>query len=74
MLLMGVALRSFLWGKDAAFSDHSRQFCFAPHFPILLFFFGVRPGEALQIAWPQVDLDARLIRLETSKLRPAMRV
>src|SRR5208337_3358538 len=31
---------------------------------IFLYYCGVRRGEALQIEWPQVDLDARLIRLE----------
>ena len=32
-----------------------------------LYFCGVRVGEALQIEWPQVDLDARLIGLKKTK-------
>lgn len=36
-----------------------------------LYFCGVRVGEALQIEWPQVDLDARLIRLEEDQTKSA---
>lgn len=41
--------------------------------PLILFLFwcGVRKGEALQIEWPQVDLDARLIRLEEEQTKNA---
>jgi integrase len=34
-----------------------------------LYFCGVRKGEALSIEWPQVDLDARLIRLEPEQTK-----
>ena len=34
-----------------------------------LYYCGVRVGEALQIEWPQVDLDARLIRLEEDQTK-----
>jgi integrase len=37
----------------------------------LLYYCGVRVGEALQIEWPQVDLDARLIRLEEDQTKNA---
>jgi integrase len=39
--------------------------------PLILFLYycGVRGGEALQIEWPQVDLDARLIRLEEEQTK-----
>ncbi len=36
---------------------------------IFLYYCGVRRGEALQIEWPQVDLDARLIRLEEAQTK-----
>jgi integrase len=36
-----------------------------------LYYCGVRVGEALQIEWPQVDLDARLIRLEEDQTKNA---
>jgi integrase len=34
-----------------------------------LYFCGVRIGEALQIEWPQVNLEARLIRLESEQTK-----
>ncbi len=34
-----------------------------------LYWCGVRLGEALQIEWPQVDLEARLIRLEDDQTK-----
>jgi integrase len=34
-----------------------------------LYYCGVRVGEAMQIEWPQVDLDARLIRLEEDQTK-----
>ncbi len=37
----------------------------------LLYYCGVRIGEAVQIEWPQVDLDARLIRLEDDMTKNA---
>jgi integrase len=37
----------------------------------LLYYCGVRVGEALQIEWAQVDLDARLIRLEDDETKNA---
>ncbi len=37
----------------------------------LLYYCGVRVGEALQIEWGQVDLDARLIRLEEDQTKNA---
>ena len=36
-----------------------------------LYYCGVRVGEALQIEWSQVDLDARLIRLEEEQTKNA---
>lgn len=36
---------------------------------IFLYYTGVRGKEALQIQWPQVDLDARLIRLEDEQTK-----
>jgi integrase len=36
---------------------------------IFLYYCGVRVGEALQIEWSQVDLDARLIRLEEEQTK-----
>ncbi len=41
--------------------------------PLILFLYwcGVRKGEALQIEWSQVDLDARLIRLEEEQTKNA---
>jgi integrase len=36
-----------------------------------LYYCGVRVGEALQIEWSQVDLDARLIRLEEEQTKTA---
>ena len=36
---------------------------------LLLYYDGVRVGEALQIEWPQVDLDARLIRIEEEQAK-----
>jgi len=37
----------------------------------LLYYCGVRVGEALQVEWPQVDLEARLIRLEEDQTKNA---
>jgi integrase len=39
--------------------------------PLILFLYwcGVRKGEALQIQWPQVDLNGRLIWLETEQTK-----
>jgi integrase len=39
--------------------------------PLILFLYwcGVRKNEALSIEWPQVDLDARLIRLEDEQTK-----
>jgi len=36
---------------------------------VFLYYCGVRKGEALQIQWSQVDLDARLIRLEEEQTK-----
>ena len=36
-----------------------------------LYYCGVRLGEALQISWEQVDLDAALIRLESHQTKTA---
>jgi integrase len=36
---------------------------------IFLYYCGVRGGEALQIEWPQVDLDAHIIRLEEEQTK-----
>ncbi|HWO35664.1 MAG TPA: tyrosine-type recombinase/integrase [Candidatus Acidoferrum sp.] len=36
---------------------------------IFLYYCGVRGGEALQIEWSQVDLDAKLIRLEEEQTK-----
>lgn len=38
---------------------------------VFLYWCGVRVGEALQIEWPQVDLDARLIQLEEEQTKNA---